>query len=50
MHRRDTLNVLGKWGKSFVKAFTNIHLLFKENKYITNLKVDLLEVLGAVHK
>ena len=30
MHRRDISDVLGKRGKSFLKALTNIYLIFEE--------------------
>ena len=35
--RKDILNVLGKRRKLFVKAFTNIYLIFKK-KIITKIK------------
>ena len=33
VRRRDTLDVLCKREKSFLKAFTNIYLIFKDKSY-----------------
>ena len=38
VRRRDILDVLGKRRKLFVKAFTNIYLIFKEKNLNQKLK------------